>query len=136
MTERVEVREVMQDSFVMIDGLATVKEALQKLLEDDGTTLLVSQRDEHDELGIVVLADIAKKVLAVDRSPERVNVYEIMSKPVVSVPPDMDVRYCSRLFERFGLSLAPVVEDGEVKGVVDYKALVLKGLAKSLDLDS
>ena len=51
-----------------------------------------------DEYGMVLLSDIAKQVLAKDRSPKRVNIYEIMAKPVLSVQPDMDIRYCARMF--------------------------------------
>lgn len=51
-----------------------------------------------------------------------------MSKPVIGVSPDMDVRYCARLFERFGLSSAPVIDEGKVIGVVGYKELVLDGI--------
>ena len=130
MRKRILVREVMQDHYLMIDGLATVSEALAMLREGDATTLIVNKRDEHDEYGVVLLSDIAKKVLARDKHPDRVNVYEIMSKPVISVSADMDVRYCSRLFEQFGLSSAPVTEGAEIIGIVDYRALVIHGLAK------
>ena len=41
------------------------------------------------------------------------NVYEIMSKPVVSLDPDMDVRHCARMFDQFGLSSVPVIENGK-----------------------
>ena len=83
-----------------------------------------------DEYGILLLADIARLVLGRDRSPDRVNVYEIMSKPVLSVNPAMDIRYCARLFDRFGLSMAPVIEGGEVIGLVSYNDLVLKGMIR------
>ncbi|HGX93137.1 MAG TPA: CBS domain-containing protein, partial [Candidatus Tenderia sp.] len=52
----------------------------------------------------------------------------IMSKPVVGVDPGMDIRYCARLFDRFGLSRAPVIECGKVVGVVSYTDMVLKGM--------
>ena len=74
--------------------------------------------------------DIAKKVLARDHSPNRVNIYEIMSKPVMSVHPDMDIRYCTRLFDRFGLSRAPVLEKQKIIGLVSYTDIVLKGLSE------
>ena len=77
---------------------------------------------------MVLLSDIAKQVLACDRSPERVNIYEIMSKPVISVEPSLNVRYCARLFHRFGLSVAPVIENDQILGIVTYRDLVLKGL--------
>jgi len=72
-------------------------------------------------------------VLARDRAPERVNLYEIMSKPMLTVPPEMDVRYCARLFDRFGLSVAPVIKDDEIIGVVSYGELVLHGLCELVD---
>jgi len=67
-------------------------------------------------------------VLARDRSPDRVNVYEVMTKPVLSVAPDMDVRYCARLFERYRLARAPVIKEGEVLGIVSFTDLVIHGL--------
>ena len=130
MNNRIFVRDVMQDHYLMIDGLATVTEAITALRNDNATTLVVNKRDEQDEYGIVLLSDIAKKVLARDRHPDRVNVYEIMSKPVISVHAGMDVRYCSRLFDQFGIASAPVLDDGRIIGIVDYRALVLQGLAR------
>ena len=55
-----------------------------------------------------------------------------MAKPVLTVRPDMAIRYCARLFDDFGISHAPVVEDGEIVGMVSYYLLVLQGLP---DLD-
>ena len=131
MTERrvVRVSDVMDREHGTIDGIATVAEALAVLRERNAHFLIVSKRSEDDEFGIVLVADIAKQVLARNRPPERVNVYEIMSKPVLSVRPEMDIRYCARLFHRFGISAAPVIEGGEIRGIVAYDQLVLKGLA-------
>jgi predicted transcriptional regulator len=119
----------MERDFVIVDGIATVAEALAILREKNGHFLVVAKRHEDDEFGMVMVSDIAKQVLARNRSPERTNVYEIMSKPVLSVKPDLDIRYCARLFHRFGVSAAPVIEDDEVKGIVAYDQLVLNGLA-------
>jgi len=124
----VRVREVMKHDVDIIDGLITVGDALRRMKHRENRALIVDKRHADDEYGIVLLADIARLVLARDRPPERVNVYEIMSKPVVGVSPDMDIRYCARLFEKFGLSLAPVIESGKVVGLVSYNDLVLKGM--------
>jgi CBS domain-containing protein len=95
--------------------------------------IIVKKRHEHDAFGILLLSDIAKKVLAKDRASRRVNVYEIMSKPVISLDPDMDVRHCARLFDRFGLSNVPVIENGVVLGIVSYNELVFKGLCELIE---
>jgi signal-transduction protein with cAMP-binding, CBS, and nucleotidyltransferase domain len=123
------VRDVMKPQFDMVDGLATVAEAMKAMVHIETKCLIVRKRHADDEYGIVTLADIARQVLAVDRAPERVNIYEIMTKPVIQVSPDMDIRYCARLFARLDINRAPVVEDGHVIGIVGYTDLVLKGLA-------
>lgn len=126
----IRVADVMELDFILIDGLATVAEALAQMREQSAHFAFVKKRSDDDEFGIVLVSDIAKRVLAPHRSPERVNVYEIMAKPVLSVASSMDIRYCARLFERFGISIAPVIDGGEIKGVVTYTELVMKGLIK------
>lgn len=124
----IRVHEVMKKNFDMVDGKLTVKEALHKMKHIETKSLIVEKRNAGDEYGMVLLSDIAKDVLAKDRSPERVNIYEIMSKPVISVDPEMDIRYCARMFERFSLSRAPVIENKKVVGIVSFTDMVLKGI--------
>lgn len=126
----VRVGDIMQGQFIELDGKMTVKDAINAMKAESANVLIVKKRNEQDEYGIVQLADIAKRVLAKDRSADRVNVYEIMTKPMISVPPDMDVRYCSRLFEQFGLASVPVIENGRVVGMVGYPELVFSGMGE------
>ncbi|MBV1841649.1 MULTISPECIES: CBS domain-containing protein [Photobacterium] len=126
----VRVRDVMMNTYAMVEGVTTVAEAIRIAKRRQIKALIVDKRHEDDEYGIVLMNDIAKKVLALDRSPERTNVYEIMTKPALSVSADMDVRYCARLFERFGISRAPVIEDGEIRGMVSYNNIVLNGMLR------
>ena len=129
----VRVRDVMKTELDIVDGMLTVTEALKSMKYPNTRTLIVDKRHEGDEYGVVMFRDMAKKVLARDHSPNRVNIYEIMTKPLVSVHPDMDVRYCTRLFDRFGLSRAPVIQDQVIIGLVSYTDIVLKGLAQEMD---
>lgn len=52
----------------------------------------------------------------------------IASKPGVSVDPHVDVRYCARLLDRFGLAVVPEIENEQVMGIVSYSELVFRGL--------
>jgi len=122
------VRDVMKTNFDLVDGRVTVMEALKKMKHVETKSLIVDKRHEDDEYGMLLLSDVAKMVLALDRSPDRINVYEIMSKPVLSVEPGMDIRYCARYFERFGLTRAPVIDNGKVIGIVSYTDMVMKGM--------
>jgi predicted transcriptional regulator len=127
------VRDCMRNDVTEVDGKLDVLSALKIMKKIGATSLIVKRRNDQDEYGLLLFSDIAKKVIARDRAPERVNVYEVMAKPVLSVRPDMEVRYCARLFENFGISHAPVVEDGKIVGIVSFYLLVLHTIMPDLD---
>ena len=126
------VRNCMSTDVTEIEGSLDVLTALKIMKKKRITSLIVKRRDEKDEYGMLLFSDVAKQVLSKNRAPERVNVHEIMAKPVISVRPDMEIRYCARLFGNFDISHAPVVENGKIVGMVSYYLLVLHGLP---DLD-
>ncbi len=124
--ETMKVSQAMTASVHTIDAMATVKDAIQAMREHDVSSLAVERRDEHDEFGLLAIIDIAREVIAANRAAERVNVYEIMSKPVVSLPTDMKIKYAVRLLVRFGLSRALVVDAGRKPvGIVTLRDMVL-----------
>lgn len=124
----IRVRDVMKTQFDIVEGMATVSEAMRKMKHVETKALIVDKRHDDDEYGIVMLSDIARQVLGKDRAPDRVNIYEIMSKPVICVDPLMDIRYCARMFDRFGLSRAPVTEASKVIGIISYTDMVIHGM--------
>lgn len=128
----VTVREVMNQRYVRVSGMDTVAEAFLQMREADARCMIVERRDENDEYGLVLHTDIVRKVIGPDRSPDRVRIYEIMSKPVLSVHPGMNIRYASRLFERFRIRVAPVVEAGDVIGIVTDLDIATQGLGQLL----
>lgn len=120
------VRDVMTPMPVPIDGLATVREALDRMRANQVRSLVIQRRRPGDEYGIVVVSDIANKVIARNRSPDRVNVYEIMSKPVLTVNADMEIKYAIRLLGRFGLSRGVVIDRNEAVGFVTLTDMVFR----------
>ena len=122
----VTVGDLMVSELYSIDGLATVADAMAVMRQHGVNALAVNRRDDSDEVGLVSVTDIARDVIGPNRSPERVNVYEIMSKPVVTLPPDMLARYAVRLLVRFDISRAVVVDrDRTPIGIVTMRDLVL-----------
>ncbi len=126
--KHIRVVDVMKQQFDLVDGKLTVREALLAMKHPETRALIIDKLDADDEYGLVLISDIAKKVLAADRSPDRVNLYEIMAKPVLSVPPEMSIKHCAKLLERFSIMRAPVISEGKVFGIVSFHDLVLRGL--------
>ncbi|MBR9825243.1 MAG: CBS domain-containing protein [Alphaproteobacteria bacterium] len=125
----VSVKDVMTTSPLVIDGLATVSQAINLMKEHSVSSLVVDKRDASDEYGILAVHDIAEQIVATDRAADRVNVYEIMSKPVLSVDVGMNIKYAVRLLSRFKLTRALVLDQGKVAGIVTLRDLVVRSLS-------
>jgi len=121
-------KDIMSTQVVDIDGNKTVAAAVAKMKKSGTRTLIVDRRDEHDAYGIVTYRDVAYKVVAKGLDPKKIKVHEIMSKPLVVVNPDLDVKYVARLFANMGLSRAPVIMDRKLAGVVSVSDIINKGM--------
>ncbi len=127
----IRVGDVMGSKLYTIDRLATVAEAMALMKQHEVSSLAVDRRDDDDEFGLLVVADIAREVIAKNRAPDRVNVYEIMSKPVWTLPSAMLARYAVRLLVRFEISRAVVVDyERHPLGMVTLRDLVLSHVAE------
>ena len=124
-TEIVRARDVMNKGVVSIDGLATAREAAEKMRSEHVTALLVDKRHPDDAWGLIVIQDLIRGVMIPGRSSGEVHVYEIMTKPVITVPADMDIRYVARLIYRARIRRAPVENHGELIGMVSLSSLIL-----------
>ena len=124
-TSIIRARDVMDKRIVSIDGMATAREAAAKMRSEKVLSLLVKKRHADDAWGIVVVQDFVKGVIISGRSPAEVNVYEIMTKPIITVPADMDIRYAARLIYRAGIRRAPVEDKGEIIGMISLSSLIL-----------
>jgi len=121
----VRARDVMQKEITSIDGMATAAEAAAQMRSENVRCLLVEKRHQNDAWGIVVVQDFIEGVIMAGRSPSEVNVYEIMTKPVIMVPADMDIRYVARLIFKAGIRRAPVEDQGKIIGMISLSSLIL-----------
>ena len=123
---RLRVRDVMSRDLQSIGRLATIRDAMALMAEHGITSLAVDRRDADDEFGLLELRHIAARVIARDRAPERVNVYEIMSKPALTVADDMLADNAVNLLVRFGLTRAVAVDrNRDPLGMVSLRDLLL-----------
>ncbi len=125
------VSDVMGTDLHTIDGLATAAEAMALMKQMQISSLVVNRRHDDDELGVVTVGDMAREVVTQNKAPERVNVYEIMSKPALTVRAGMLARYAVRLLVQFHVSRALVIDEhGAPLGLVTLRDLVLGLSAK------
>jgi signal-transduction protein with cAMP-binding, CBS, and nucleotidyltransferase domain len=83
--------------------------------------LVIAKRNDWDANGILVVSDIIRGVIIPDKKLDEVSVYEIMSKPVISIPASLNARYVSRLLINAKISVAPVEENGQYIGIINLR---------------
>ncbi|MCP4252442.1 MAG: CBS domain-containing protein [Candidatus Scalindua sp.] len=125
MVER--VKDVMYSYVVNIHGITKVSDALNIMKDENIKTILVRPRNDEDVYGLITLRDIATKIIAAGKRLEDVHAYEIMSKPVLTVDAKMPIHYAARFLTNFNVTWAPVMEDGELVGMVSLMSMVWKG---------
>ncbi len=118
------VRDIMQRDVATIDGIATVREALQRMRDRRIKSLVVNRRHRDDAYGIITLYDIVNKVITQNRVLDKTNVYEVMSKPLITVAQGLQVKYAARLMSQFDVKRALIIENGELVGIVSMQDIV------------
>lgn len=119
---------MMDKNIIYIDGLATAKEAVDTMRREKIDALIVKKRTDTDAFGIVTIRDLINGVVIPDRTSLEVNVFEIMVKPTITIPHDMDVRYVARLFIQFDIWEAPVEKNGELVGMISLSKIILNNV--------
>ncbi|HEY9867486.1 MAG TPA: CP12 domain-containing protein [Candidatus Obscuribacterales bacterium] len=119
-------KDIMTAEVVTIKGSATVADAVEQMNDLCLRALIVERRHPQDAYGIVTETDIVYKVTAYGKDPKKIRVYEIMTKPCISVNPDLGVEYVARLFAQTGIRRAPVIQD-QLLGIISVTDILAKG---------
>lgn len=131
------VRHLLDDKGVAVHAIDPDKPVLDaiRLMADKYIGALLVMRG-RELLGIISERDYARKVILKGRSSAQTLVREIMSSPVVKVGPGDSAHQCMQLMTEKHIRHLPVVEDGEVVGVLsigDLVKAVIDDQAKELE---
>jgi signal-transduction protein with cAMP-binding, CBS, and nucleotidyltransferase domain len=122
----IKVEDVMTMELRKINGLASVREALDRMQASGTNSLVIERRHEGDEYAFVTVYDVAERVISANRSVERTSVYEIMTKPALTLSAEMNIKYAIRLLARLGVRRALVTKGGDVVGFVSQRDMVMR----------
>jgi len=106
---------------------ATVFEALETMAKREIGALLV-MRGSH-LLGVVSERDYARKVVLLNKASRDIPVSEIMVEDIVCVTPEFSVEACLGLMTDKRVRHLPVIDEGEVVGVLSIGDLVKEVIA-------
>lgn len=109
---------VMTRALHLIAAGASVQDASRKMQQNNIHSLIVDRQDAVDSYGIVTDTDIVRKVMALDRNPAAVCVREVMSKPIITVPPDCTLFEMAQLMAYHHINHLPVFDGEQLVGMV------------------
>ena len=109
-------------SVLKIEADASVHEAVERMVEANVGSLLVTESGEVT--GIVTERDYLRRVAVEGRTDSETCVREIMSSPLIVVTPQTSVDECMALMTNRRLRHLPVVDAGEVAGIVSIGDVV------------
>ena len=130
------VSEILGDKggdVLRIDANASVLEAVRQMVEANIGSLLVTKDGEI--AGIVTERDYLRRVALEGSADEEVTVETIMSSPLIVVTPETAIDECMALMTDRRIRHVPVVDEGEVVGIVSIGDVVkFKSKQQSYDI--
>ena len=120
-----EVREILDEKghdFLQIDADASVFEAVKRMVDANVGSLLVTEGGEIT--GIVTERDYLRRVTLEGRTDKETPVREIMSSPLIVATPETTIDEAMALMTDRRFRHVPVVDGGEVVGIVSIGDLV------------
>jgi CBS domain-containing protein len=122
MNKVAEILEEKGHDVLRIEASASVYDAVKRMVDRNVGALLVM--DGGEVAGIVTERDYLRRVALQGRPDEETPVREIMSSPLVVVTPETSIDECMALMTDRRIRHLPVVDGGEVVGIVSIGDVV------------
>ncbi|MCC5794497.1 MAG: CBS domain-containing protein [Chromatiales bacterium] len=123
------VQDIMKTDVVTVSPLATLREAMTIMSKNTVKSLVVERRDETDAYGLLTYSAILRTIVAEEGDIDLINVYDVCTKPVITVPPKMDLKYVARLMARLRLARVVVLDSDRMVGIITMNDIVGEVLA-------
>ena len=115
-SDQMKVSERMTDEPVSVDTTATAREVAGIMKEKNIGTVLVTENGHLK--GIATDRQIATRVIAGGKDPEKTRVSESMTKDPVTASPDMMICDATKIIGGNGFRRIPVVKNEKVVGIL------------------
>jgi CBS domain-containing protein len=118
--EHAQLSEIMTRKVITVDIGERVEEALRLMVKYDIGSVVVM--DKEKPVGIITERDITRAALRGD-SMLRIPARSLMSRPLQTVTPDVEIWRTFELMLKLGVRRLPVIEEGKLVGLVTEKDL-------------
>jgi predicted transcriptional regulator len=119
------VSYAMNSDVIILEQSRTVADAITAMKDNLVRSILVSDRGEQI-IGLVSKTDVLFKVVAIHKSPAKIMIKEVMSAPVISIPPEMSITDALSVMEKHIIRQLVVTTSNSVLGIVSRDGIMTK----------
>src|SRR5437763_1909013 len=121
------VRDIMTSEGLATASLDTTLEDIATMMRDENVGAIPVLDDDENLAGIITDRDIVVRAIAEGQDPSECTAEEILSEELHTIEPDSDIEVAADLMARHKIRRLPVVEDGEIIGMISLGDISVKG---------
>ncbi|MHA7733585.1 CBS domain-containing protein [Nitrosopumilus sp. S6] len=115
------VSQIMSKKVLTVKISETLEEVAKKMKQENVGCVIVV--DKIATLGIVTERDFVTKIVA-EKIPRNTKIFEVMSSPLITIESNETVWEAAEIMKEKSIHKLPVLEDGEIVGIVTTTDIV------------
>lgn len=126
------VKDLMQGNPRTISGDAVLREAARIMRDEKVSSLVVEPENERDAFGILTRKDIVEALVSLEKTGVLLLVRDVMTRPAITVSPELSIDHCLHLMRMVGVRRLPVVNGRHLVGILSNTD-VFRHLVRNID---
>jgi predicted transcriptional regulator len=119
------VSSILRPNIAILDQFKTAADAIIAMKEHSIRSVLVSDT-KKEIIGLVSKTDILYRVVSLHKSPTKVVLIDIMSAPIISIPPEISVADALSVMEKHDIRQVVVSSGPEIYGTIGREDIIVK----------
>lgn len=127
------VEDLMSKKVVTVDSSLTAFDVAREMLDRDiGCVLVMNGRKLS---GIATKSDVIREAVMKRVDAQKISAESVVSKPVITIESSKSLAEASELMSKHNITKLPVLENGELVGIITSSDLVRRTRPKSIAKD-
>ena len=125
----VKVGDLMNREVRYIDKNTSIILAAKQMIEERVSSFIIKPDDKLDAFGIITRKDVVEALINAGTGETSILVKDVMTKPSITVSPELSIFNCHQMMLMVGVRRMPVVEGNKLKGIISNSD-ILKNIVR------
>lgn len=114
----IKVGDMMNREAKFIDKNTTVISAAKQMIEKNVSSFIIKPDNPNDAFGIITRKDVVETLINAGTGDTSMLVKDVMTKPSITVTPELSIYNCHQMMLMVGVRRMPVVEGNTLAGII------------------